>query len=512
MPVERDFILAALLKHNYLPLTRPNKEELPPLFSSASFTEQVAAELFALPVRGHGKGYDQLDYKLTRFNGVTRVLSIPHPHPYSVLCHRICDNWHELSYITHNPNSKIYPEAHDDGRVIVMHGYGGPINKAHSELNRAFGKRFRISTDIVNCFPSVYSHAIPWALVGVTHAKQNRSHGEWFNQIDKAVRDCKRGETQGIAIGPATSNILSESIFARIDEALRADFDFVRFIDDYICYCETEDQALDFVRRLEQEAAKFKLHLNARKTELVKLPQPTVAPWLVELADRQPNETASAMDVFRYLDYAVQLSEKYPESSVLKYAATAIENSGHFLFETVNPINYLLSMAFHRVEILPLLSKQLENAFMRAGQVFYDIAGVTGKLILILKENIKYQRSDGMAWSLYHLGRFNVEIDEQTADAIIETTDPLAICSLYWGYENYRYKVIAYCQTMDTSDVYELDKNWLLLYQVFLDGGIANPYQESVFAVMQRHGVSFIVSKDLLRPEIGDESDPFLFE
>ena len=507
MPIERDFVFRALLQHNYLPFTRPNKEELPPLFTSDSFSEQAALALDALALRQQGKGYDQLDYKLTRFNGVTRLLSIPHPHPYAKLCKKINDNWQHLSFITENPNSKIFPEPHDDGRIIIMTGYGGPINKAHSELNRAFGKRFRVSTDIVNCFPSVYSHAIPWALVGLDVAKQNRAHVEWFNQIDKAVRDCKRGETQGVAIGPATSNIITECIFSRIDESLREEFNFVRFIDDYICYCETEDQARNFVRRLEQEAAKFKFHLNARKTELVRLPQPTVAPWLIELADRQPAEDASSMEVFRYLDFAVQLSEKYPDSSVLKYAATAIDNAGHFLFETVNPVNYLLSIAFHRVEVLPLLSKQLENAYMRAGEHYHDVTGVNEKLIQILRENVKYQRSDGMAWALYHLGRFNVALEAQLAETVIATADPLAICSLYWGYEQFRPQVIAYCQNLDSRDLYELDKHWLLLYQVFLNGGIANPYQDQVFETLQQHQVSFMVDKQQLQPQVQEEFD-----
>ncbi|MCH8537633.1 MAG: RNA-directed DNA polymerase [Alkalimonas sp.] len=507
MPIEKDFILKGLLQHNYLPFTRPNKEELPPFFTSESFSEQAAFDLTSLPSRK--AGYDQLDYKLSLFNGVTRVLSIPHPLPYANLCNHIYINWESLSFITENPNAKIFPEPHDDGRVIIMTGYGGPIHKAHSELNRAFGKRFRVSTDIVNCFPSVYSHAIPWALVGLDFAKQNRDHGEWFNQIDKAARDCKRGETQGIAIGPATSNIITECIFARIDEALRTEFEFVRFIDDYICYCETEDQALNFVRRLEQEAAKYKLHLNARKTEIVRLPQPTVESWLIELVDRQPGENASSTDVFRYLDFAVQLSEKYPNSSVLKYAATAIDNAGHFLFETVNPINYLLSIAFHRVEVLPLLSKQLENAYMRSGGKFYDLTGVNEKLIQILQENIKHQRSDGMAWSLYHLGRFDVPIDLITAESVIATADPLAICSLYWGFKQYQPQVIAYCQSIDTKDVYELDKNWLLLYQVFLDGGITNPYQDKVFEILQKHQVSFMLDKLQLEPDIPDQLEIF---
>jgi len=166
-----------------------------------------------------------------------------------------------------------------------------------------------------------------------------------------------------------------------------------------------------------------------------------------------------------------------------------------------------LSIAFHRVEILPLLSKQLENAYMRSGENFHDVTGVNDKLIQILRENVKYQRSDGMAWSLYHLGRFDVPIELQLAETVLNTTDPLAISALYWGYQQFRPQVIAYCQSLDANDLYELDKHWLLLYQVFLDGGIANPYQDQVFETLQQHQVTFMMDKQQLQPEVQEQFD-----
>lgn len=39
-------------------------------------------------------------------------------------------------------------------------------------INVLLGNRYMIKTDISNCFPSMYSHALSWALVGKSEAKK----------------------------------------------------------------------------------------------------------------------------------------------------------------------------------------------------------------------------------------------------------------------------------------------------------------------------------------------------
>ena len=45
MSVDKDFLLDALLRHNYLPTQRKAREELPPYFSTQLFTSLVAKDL-----------------------------------------------------------------------------------------------------------------------------------------------------------------------------------------------------------------------------------------------------------------------------------------------------------------------------------------------------------------------------------------------------------------------------------------------------------------------------------
>lgn len=512
MTIDKDFLLNALLCHNYLPTMRRGKEEIPPFFDTRNLTPEVARELGRQTYRNEQfTGYDQIEYKLTRFNSVGRILSIPHPLPHAKLCLLLQENWENLEYIVGNPNSQIKPQQYADGRVVIMNGYSDSVIKAGRRLNEAFGKHYRVNTDIANCFPSIYSHALPWALVGFEDAKAQKGpkHKKmWFNQLDKALRACKRDETQGIAIGPATSNIVAEVILARIDEQLRQQFCFVRYIDDYCCHCKTEEDAQNFVRQLEKEAAKFKLQLNIRKTEFSRLPEPVVDSWVVELGLHAPkDEQWSTLDAFRYLDFAVELEKRHPEGSVLKYAASVVTkaNVSHFS-DDFHILNYLLALAFHHPELLPVLSDIIERNYIHTFSGLLDLSDIGTKLTQILEENARQGRSDGMCWSLFHLGRLGEEISTDTAQKIIATKDALSILSLYWASTQHHQLILTFCSALDGEDLYELDRYWMLLYQLFFDGMIASPYpdEELTFTLLKQFGVSFLLPRENFVPAIDE--------
>ncbi|MEA2075880.1 MAG: antiviral reverse transcriptase Drt4, partial [Euryarchaeota archaeon] len=323
MSLDKKFLLKALLQYNYFPSQKKNKEELPPTLNSKSLTPKISEKLVKLSYRKGG--YDQVEYKLTRYNNVPRPLSIPHPMTYAKLCQSLHDNWEKLEYITQTENSLIIPKEHNDGRIIVM-DYENTKETIERHIKLSFNKKFYVNTDISNFFPSIYSHSIPWALVGFDTAKKERGTEKWFNQIDFYQRLTKRNETNGVPIGPASSNIICESILARIDKTLNdEDFEFIRFIDDYTAYCKTYEKAEEFIRRLSEELSKYKLLLNIKKTFIAQLPSPSSPEWIVDLTTRIPDkENISPTNIIRFLDYAVTKQAISPDGSVLKYAAKSI--------------------------------------------------------------------------------------------------------------------------------------------------------------------------------------------
>lgn len=509
-----EHVLKGLLQHNYLPTTRPGKEELPPIFTSESFTPDVARQLVEAErlanAKGRKGGYDQLEYRLTRFNSVSRLLSIPHPFAHAELCIELHEHWAKFAYISINQNSQIKPRPHDDGRLIVMTGYGGATGKSQRSLDSSFGKRYLVRTDIANCFPSIYSHAIPWALVGHESAKKNKlNHDEWFNKIDKKFRASRRDETQGVSIGPGTSNIAAEIILGRVDEELRKRFSFVRYIDDYECYCDSEHEALEFVRQLERLVAKYKLQLNARKTRILRLPRPVTEDWILELGQHIPKtENPDVRDIFRFLDVAVCLAEKNPDCSILKYAASVV-NGLKIAYPTNDAcLNYLLGLTFHHSDLLPKLQNLIDSLLVKSfGGGVLDLGGACPKIEAVLNECIDLRRSDGMCWSLYLLGRVKHELSEELAKKLIETDDALAILTLYWAGDTHKKMVVDYASSLDQEDLHQLDRYWILLYQLFFDRRIDNPYpSEKCFEVLRDKGVSFMLPNNgelLKAPENG---------
>ncbi len=198
MSVSKNFLLTALLKENFLPFQKKKKDELPPVFNSLGLTKEVAKDIRNISLSNDRKkfGFDSIQYRATRFNNVPRLLAIPHPKPYVDVCFEIFDHWDKIKHICSNENSLIRPKKHSDGRIIIM-DYETSSEKRNRYYEVAFGKKFLAHADISNFYPSLYTHAIPWALVGFDNAKNNRENREWFNRIDILLRSCSRNETWG---------------------------------------------------------------------------------------------------------------------------------------------------------------------------------------------------------------------------------------------------------------------------------------------------------------------------
>ncbi len=491
MSSDKKFLLRALLQYNYFPSQKRNKEELPPILNSKSLTPEISEKLIKLSYRKDG--YDQVEYKQTRYNNVPRPLSIPHPIPYTKLCHSLHDNWEKLEYITQTENSLIIPQKHSDGRIIIM-DYENTKKKIERHIKLSFNRKFYVNTDILNFYPSIYSHSIPWTLAGFEKAKEERNQDVWFNQIDKYQRLTKRNETNGVPIGPATSNIISELILARIDKKLNdEDFKFIRFIDDYTAYFDTYEKAEKFIRRLSEELSEYKLLLHVEKTIIEQLPSPSSSEWIVDLTTRKPDkENISPTNIIRFLDYAVTKQATNPDGSILKYAVKSIiYDVKDDLAELL--LQYLLSLCIKYPILLPLLD-------ILFGKITFDSGcPCTYQLLKILNEHTINKRSDAMTWTLYYLNKFSQSIPEKIAKEVISSKDCISISFLYLSKQHDK-EVIDFCNSLDKSDLFLLDKYWLLLYQLFFDGKISNPYKNDndkgeVFNILENEGVSFIESR-----------------
>lgn len=504
MVPDKDFVLAALLQKNFFPTQKDDKSDIPPILDSGTFSVSAARKLEAIRNRrspGYA-GYDAVDYRLTRFNGVTRVCSIPHPKAYASLAVRIAGSWNKLKAIANNPVSKVIPRQHDDGRLFIMSYGSGGVSEVEEMLSSSFGRRYIVRTDISNFFSSIYSHAVPWALVGFDEAKQNiTKHSKWYNRLDKAIQSTKRNETNGIAVGPGTSAVVAEIILAEVDSSVSQEFTYFRYIDDYTAYCNSTDECEAFVLTLAEELAKYKLALNSGKTIVQPLPQGSKPDWIIDIRNSLPRRgNMSAYSVSDYLDNVLRVSENFPDGSVLKYGLktlvrTIFERFPRTEMRTIRLVLHsTLNLCFYRPALIPLLDSLLSRVLPWDGTYAYE-----DHFHRLLREHVRMRRTDAITWFLYYYIKYNVPVNDADACLIVRSEDCIPMLLLYQtGNATHQQWVIDFANSLDLNDLYRLDRYWLLLYQLFLEGRISNPYDNpksggAAFELMKNEGLNFIV-------------------
>ena len=498
---EKRHLYEALLRHNYFPNQKGSISEIPPCFSSRTFTPEIA-ELVSSDTSGRRslQGYDCIEYYATRYNNFPRTLSIIHPKAYAKLAKHIHDNWEEIRFIKQNKSSMIKPDMHTDGRVIIMN-YEDAETKTVRELNDGFGRRFKVNADISGCFTNIYSHSIPWAVVGINNAKTalntkvKNQDKHWSDKLDYFQRQAKRNETHGVPIGPATSSIVCEIILSAVDKRLRDDgFLFRRYIDDYTCYCKTHDDAKAFLHLLGVELSKYKLSLNLHKTKISNPPGTLNDNWVSLLNVNSPTKkrftdqdlnTLSSSEVINFLDYAVQLNTQVGGGSILKYAISlVINNLDEYTITQV--YDYLLNLSWHYPMLIPYLGVLIEHIYLDDGDEYKN------KFNEILRMCAENKYSDGMAWTLYFCIKNDIDIDDDVIKMIICFGDCLSLCLLD-SIGIYEEKINDFVTDIIKLDYeYDIDRYWLLFYQRFFNNKAPSPYNDKCFDIMKTYGVNFM--------------------
>lgn len=420
-------------------------------------------------------------FRLTRNNNIPRILTIPHPLVYTELCFCIRKNWDNINRSIgktkgYSDISMIIPRKNNKNRRLVsMQSYGKNRKENLIILQKQLGKKYLAYADISNCFSTIYSHSICWALVGKKKSKKNQFDKEaWYNQIDYCVRRIKNNETSGILTGPDASNIISEIILSAVDKEM-GDYDYVRYIDDYMCYCDSREKADKFIKDLSGYLNLYCLNLNAQKTRIVELPLNHGTDWVNILQEFSENNFNGFVDIsykkklVRFLDIAVSLSKTGDNVHSIKYAMKMLSNKYYLDYDAYElVIKYLGNLCFlypYNVDSLDDLFS-IGNVLDRAKfkQHAEDI------IDYILKEHISSRKSDVIVWSLFLSIKYDLEIKDLSRKRknILFSRDCMSVLMILM-YDRYRGE--------DISDYYKVVKEliksdvecewWVFIYELY---------------------------------------------
>ena len=235
-----------------------------------------------------------------------RTFGIIDPEIHSEIAKTIADNWSDLVAILFHPDNQIASYSFPIPITKKLPGNIGAlragrmiyefIEMAENDLaSIAHRYKYIFKTDIKNFYPSIYTHSIPWAIHGKAFIRipANRTNYSFFgNRLDKLFQNANDGCTNGLPIGPAVSDLISEIILSAVDIECSAHIDddmvVVRFKDDYRILATSESKGRKAIRAIQAALKSFKLELNDDKTESNKLPDGLFRKWVSQYHSANP--------------------------------------------------------------------------------------------------------------------------------------------------------------------------------------------------------------------------------
>ncbi len=467
-------------------------DKLPPIFTSEKFYE--FSKTISQPFNSQWKNF--VYFESIRQNNIPRPLGIPNPLGYQQLCKALADNWDKIKEHFHRMTddnaykvSRLHIRKEKDKKILFEMNYKNWRQDGSPELDILIGNKYLVKSDISTCFPSIYTHSIPWALVTKSIAKQNiNSKNEWYNQLDELCRKLRDGETHGLLIGPHASNLISEIILTCVDKKLYdKGWRYLRNIDDYNCYVDSHENAEKFLTDLNEALREYDLPINYKKTLIQELPKASTNHWIRGLAAAIPSDENTLIDfkmARRYLDTAISLMETNDnDAAILKYAIKVIAKRKL----SYNAKQYCLKTIEHYAVLYPYLIILMDDyVFIPFEAEILDIQNFAD---IIFKDAIKTDNYELMYYSLFYAIKYNFNLMNFDLDYIINCSSCI-LKLLGWIYckqkknKESAKKIKDYVISIKDTD---FEQNWILCYEVLNQTELKNDWK-----VLKKAKISFI--------------------
>jgi hypothetical protein len=381
----------------------------------------------------------------------------------------------------------------------------------------SYHMHIQLKTDISKFYPSIYTHAIPWAIDGKQAYKKNwalsdnnprKKKNLFGDEIDAHLRNCQSKQTKGIPIGPDTSLIIAELIGCHIDSLFQAmlkkkQIDFVgfRYMDDYYLYFNNQLEAEIALDILEKILADFELAINHEKTFIQTAPFAIETEWALGLKSFffRPTAEEQRDDIWNYFALAFQYAKKSPDESVLAFALSKffyvrIERDNWDIFESL-----LLKTGLAETSTIQSIAKILISY-----KSFVSKRKIKNFAYELIKQHAQKNHDYEIAWALWLVKQFEIAVRKEIFEMVFRTN---SVAGILIGLELLQQKN----NRVDTKPVLEkIDEEnlttqyWLLVYEAAMKGwlGISAKILDNnfFFSTLKEKSISFYDEKANLKP------------
>jgi hypothetical protein len=436
---------------------------------------------------------------------IPRHLGIPHPESYAIQALAIKKHWDEIqTHCDHSTGSisRIYVRPVGGGRIFEMNYKGSDRFQLEEDESRWLtGARFVVHADISACFPSIYTHSVPWAMHSRNAAKKKRGLLDLAgNLLDKCTQNTRDRQTNGLLIGPHASNIISEIILTSVDRELisKGYRKLKRHIDDYEYYANTYEEAEKFLHQLGVALRGYELTLNEKKTKILPLPRPIEEYWVRELQRFAfPSRQELSFGIVRaFLDFALELCTKSGTTAPLYYAIKKISSKRLNQRAKRLYVQEIINLALSFPYLAPYLDKYVFEHHMHRG-IKSSIREFSNCLVHLGVEKLY---PDAIAHGLYLALKYRCQLKlrKKQFDQIVVLDDCIVTVLLYEyarKHDNLKYMRLIKDRSKQLKDKdaeqRELDRQWLLIYQTWTVTELRTNGQ-NFLADLKESGFSFV--------------------
>ena len=322
-------------------------------------------------------------FSIIRKDTKKRKLSLPHPLSQLDLCELYEEYSDYIIYLCTKSNFSLrYPSAisnkfykkgclsEDDDDIITASNYFKYSNyrllykfydsRQFIKLEKKYA--FLRKLDVSNCFSSIYTHTISWAVKTKDVAKQQRRESNFEQKFDKFMQHVNYDETAGIIIGPEFSRIFAEIIFQYIDLQIEKrlasedyrlklykDYEIYRYVDDIFVFSNKIDNLELIEKVIREELEPFRLYLNDNKEK----------DFLVPFASDVSAAKDELQFLFNELSDCIKIADNKISFEPLKISYTRFINRlKNILYRNNTSVFSVDSYVFHR---LKNMVKRLSN-------------------------------------------------------------------------------------------------------------------------------------------------------
>lgn len=183
-----------------------------------------------------------------------------------------------------------------------------------------------LHTDVTDCYGSLYTHSIAWALHGQGTAKAGKGNGKLLgDKVDLHIRAGRYGQTNGISQGSILMDFVAELVLGYVDELIALklteakDFRILRYRDDYRIFTNNDTRAEEVLKVVSDALRGIGMRLGVAKTFInTNVIEGSIKPDKLAGIDLQDLGETNAKTMQKQLLRLHSFGRKYPNSGALR--------------------------------------------------------------------------------------------------------------------------------------------------------------------------------------------------